>query len=159
MFLDSSYLKQFNRKRYEVNIFEWDGDRKRLLSALWVFLTVNYIYCDIFILHDAQMLKAFLIGEVGSIKITQEFLLSFSFIMQIPMIMILLSRYLSYKLNRCFNIAAAAISGSIQSYTVSMGGEFYYMFFSFFEIGTALIIIVVASTWKKKSTSEFIIDS
>jgi hypothetical protein len=105
------------------------------------------------------MLQAFLTGEVGSMKITEEFLLSFAFIMQIPMIMILLSRYLTYRLNRYLNIAAAAISGSIQSYTVYMGGTLYYMFFSFFEIGTALIIIVVASTWKKESTSEFIADS
>lgn len=136
-----------------MNIFEWDGDRKKLLSALWIFLTVNYIYCDIFSLHDAKMLQAFLTGEVGSMKITEEFLLAFAFIMQIPMIMILLSRYLTYKLNRYLNIGAAAISGSIQSYTVYMGGTLYYMFFSLFEIGSALTIIIVASTWKKGSDS------
>ena len=86
-------------------------------------------------------------------KITEEFLLSFTFIMQIPMIMILLSRYLAYKLNKYLNIVAATISGSIQSYTVYMGGTLYYMFFSFFEISTALIIIFVAATWKKESAT------
>lgn len=134
-------------------MFEWDGDRKKLLSVLWVFLTVNYIYCDVFSLHDARMLQAFLTGEVGSMKITEEFLLSFAFIMQIPMIMILLSRYLTYKLNKYLNIVAATISGSIQSFTVYMGGTIYYMFFSFFEISTVLLIIFVAVTWKKTSTS------
>lgn len=134
-------------------MFEWDGDRKKLLSVLWIFLTLNYIYCDVFSLHDAKMLQAFLTGEVGSMKITEEFLLSFAFIMQIPMIMILLSRYLTYKLNKYLNIVAATISGSIQSFTVYMGGTLYYMFFSFFEISTALLIIFVAVTWKKKSAS------
>lgn len=134
-------------------MFEWDGDRKKLLSVLWIFLTVNYIYCDVFSLHDAKMLQAFLTGEVGNMKITEEFLLSFAFIMQIPMIMILLSRYLAYKLNKYLNIVAATISGSIQSFTVYMGGTLYYMFFSFFEISTALLIIFVAVTWKKKSAS------
>ena len=134
-------------------MFEWDGDRKKLLSVLWIFLTVNYIYCDIFSLHDAKMLQAFLTGEVGNMKITEEFLLSFAFIMQIPMIMILLSRYLTYKLNKYLNIVAATISGSIQSFTVYMGGTLYYMFFSFFEISTALLIVFVAITWRKKSAS------
>ncbi len=134
-------------------MFEWDGDRKKLLSVLWIFLTVNYIYCDLFSMHDAEMLRQFLTGEVGGMKITEEFLLSFAFIMQIPMIMILLSRYLAYKLNKYLNIVAATISGSIQSYTVYMGGTLYYMFFSFFEISTALLIIFVAATWKKESAS------
>lgn len=135
-----------------MKLFEWDGDRQRLLSGLWIFLTVNYIYCDVFSLHDAKILQAFLTGEVGNIEITEQFLLLFSFIMQIPMIMILLSRYLSYRLNRYLNISAAVISGSIQTYTVYMGGTLYYMFFSFFEIGTALIIIIVALTWKNDGT-------
>jgi len=134
-------------------MFEWDGDRKKLLSVLWIFLTVNYIYCDVFSLHDAKMLQAFLTGEVGNMKITEEFLLSFAFIMQIPMIMILLSRFLAYKLNKYLNIVAATISGSIQSFTVYMGGTLYYMFFSFFEISTALLIIFVALSWRKKSAS------
>lgn len=136
-----------------MKIFEWDGDRKELLSVLWVFLTVNYIFCDVFGLYDAKLLQALLTGDVGGMKITEEFLLSFAFIMQIPMVMILLSRYLAYKVNKYVNIIAAAISGSIQSFTVYMGGTLYYMFFSFFEIGTALIIIFVAVTWKKESAS------
>ena len=90
-------------------MFEWDGDRKKLLSVLWIFLTVNYIYCDVFSLHDAKMLQAFLTGEVGNMKITEEFLLSFAFIMQIPMVMILLSRYLTYKLNRYLNIVISDV--------------------------------------------------
>ena len=135
-------------------MFEWDGDRKKLLSVLWIFLTVNYIYCDVFSLHDAKMLELFLTGEVGSMKITEEFLLSFAAIMQIPMIMIVLSRYLAFRFNKYLNIFAAALSGSIQSYTVYMGGTLYYLFFSFFEIATALLIIVVAATWRANQSSK-----
>ena len=136
-----------------MKLFEWDGDRKTLLSTLWIFLTVNYIYCDVFSLHDAKMLQACLTGEVGSMTITEEFLLTFAFIMQIPMIMILLSRYLTYKVNRYLNIVAATITGSIQSVTVYMGGTLYYMFFSFFEISTAIFILFLAVTWKKSDVS------
>lgn len=56
-----------------MKIFEWNGDRKNLLSLLWIYLTVNYIYCDVFTLHLAKYLEAFLTGDVGGMKIPEEF--------------------------------------------------------------------------------------
>jgi len=129
-------------------MFEWDGDRKKLLSVLWIFLTVNYIYCDVFTLHHAASLQQFLTGEAGGMKITEEFLLFFSFIMQIPMIMLLLSRYLTYRTNRYLNIVAALITGSIQSFTLYMGGTLHYVFFSIIEIASAVSILFIALNWK-----------
>mgnify|MGYP003682929983 CR=1 FL=1 len=133
-----------------MKIFKWDGNRKNLLSLLWIYLTVNYIYCDVFTLHLAKYLEAFLSGDVGGMKITEEFLLFFSIVMQIPMIMIVLSRSLTFKLNKYFNIVAGIITTSIQAYTVTMGGTLHYMFFSFFEICAGLLIIYLAITWKNE---------
>lgn len=135
-----------------MKVLEWNGDRRSLLSVLWIFLTVNYIYCDVFTLHHADYLKAFLSGNVGGMKITEEFLLAFAFIMQIPMIMIVLSRLLTFTLNKYFNVVAGIITTSIQTYTVTMGGTPHYMFFSLFEICTGLAIIYLAATWKNKAT-------
>ena len=136
-----------------MKIFEWDGNRKKLLSLLWIYLTVNYIYCDVFTLHLANYLEAFLSGQVGGMKITEEFLLVFSGIMQIPLIMIVLSRVLTFKPNKYLNIIAGIITTSIQAFTVTMGGTLHYMFFSFFEICTGLLIIYLAFTWKQETTS------
>ncbi len=128
-------------------MFEWNGDRKQLLSVLWIFLSVNYIYCDIFSLHHAETLKGFIAGEIGGMKLTEEFLLSFAFIMQIPMAMIVLSRVLVFRINKYLNIVAALITGSIQSYTLYMGGTLHYVFFSIIEISTAILILYLAVTW------------
>jgi len=136
-----------------MKIFEWDGNRKSLLSLLWIYLTVNYIYCDVFTLHDAKYLEAFLSGAVGSMEITENFLTMFAVIMQIPLIMIVLSRLLTFKLNKYFNIVAGIITTSIQTITVIMGGTLYYLFFSFFEISTGLFIIYLAVTWKQEKAS------
>lgn len=134
-----------------MKIFEWDGNRKNLLSLLWIYLTLNYIYCDVFTLHLAKYLEAFLTGDVGGMKITEEFLLMFAVIMQIPVIMIVLSRFLTFTLNKYFNIIAGIITTSVQAFTVMMGGAtLHYMFFSFFEIGTGLFIIYLAVTWKQE---------
>jgi hypothetical protein len=132
-----------------MKIFEWDGNRKNLLPFLWIYLTVNYIYCDVFTLHDAKFLEAFLSGDVGGMKITEEFLTMFAVIMQIPLIMIVLSKILAFKLNKYVNIVAAIITTSVQTVTVIMGGTLYYLFFSFFEICTGLLIIYLAATWKQ----------
>lgn len=136
-----------------MKFFEWDGNRKNLLSLLWIYLTVNYIYCDVFTLHLAKYLEAFLSGDVGGMKITEEFLLIFSGVMQIPMIMIVLSRFLTFKPNKYLNIGAGIITTSIQTFTVTMGGTLHYMFFSFFEICTGLLVIYLAITWKQETKS------
>lgn len=136
-----------------MKIFEWDGNRKNLLSLLWIYLTVNYIYCDVFTLHHPKYLEAFLSGDVGGMKITEEFLLIFAVVMQIPMIMIVLSRSLTFTLNKYSNIVAGIITTSIQVFTVTMGGTLHYMFFSFFEICTGLFIIYLAVTWKQEAES------
>ena len=137
-----------------MKIFEWDGNRKSLLSLLWIFLTVNYIFCDVMTLHLASYLEAFLSGDVGGMKITEEFLLVFAIILQIPMIMIVLSRFLTFTLNKYLNIVAGIITTSVQGFTVIMGGNtLHYMFFSIFEICTGLFIIYLAVTWKQEAVS------
>ncbi len=135
-----------------MKIIEWDGDRKKLLSVLWIYLTVNYIYCDVFTLHLAPYLEAFLSGDVGGMKITEEFLLMFAFIMQVPVIMIVLSRLLTFRLNKYFNVVAGIFTTSVQAFTLTMGGStLHYKFFSILEIGTGILIIYLAITWKQKS--------
>lgn len=135
-------------------MFEWNGDRRQLLPVLWIFLTVNYIYCDIFSLHHAESLKAFISGKVGGMTLTEEFLLTFAFIMQIPMIMIVLSRFLVFTINKYLNVVAGLITGSIQSYTLYMGGTLHYVFFSIVEISTAVLIIYFAVTWNQANSVE-----
>jgi hypothetical protein len=140
-----------------MKIFDWDGGRKTLLPFLWIYLTLNYIYCDVFTLHLAKYLEAFLSGDVGGMKITEEFLLMFALIMQIPVIMIVLSRFLTFKLNKYSNIVAGVITTSVQTFTVLMGGgTLHYLTFSFFEICTGLLIIYLAITWKQENQVVFI---
>ncbi|XCF04948.1 DUF6326 family protein [Tamlana crocina] len=41
---------------------------KNLVSKLWVSLTVNYIFCDVFSLYDSVFLNELLNGNVGGIE-------------------------------------------------------------------------------------------
>ena len=54
-----------------------------LFSTLWIFVTLNYIFCDVFTLFHSESLKQLMTGEMGGMEINQEFLLAFSFLMEL----------------------------------------------------------------------------
>ena len=120
-----------------------------LLSTLWIFVTFNYVYADVFGLLDPQQLSTIMSGAVGGINITQEFLLFGAVLMEIPIAMILLSRLLPYRYNRWANIVAAAIktvavAASLTVTTPTM----YYAFFCCIEIACTAFIVWYAWRWE-----------
>jgi hypothetical protein len=123
--------------------------KKTLLSTLWIVLTVNFIFCDVFTLMHAPDLKQLITGKVGEIELTQEFLLTFAIIMELPMLMILLARILKYKLNRILNIVFGILLCLIQIGSLSTGDvSLHYLFFSAVEILILLSIVWIAWKWK-----------
>lgn len=75
------------------------------LSALWIFATLNYLYCDVVTLMDPGKLRAFLSGSVGGLEITQQFLLAAGALVEVPMAMVLVSYLLTGRSGRIANIA------------------------------------------------------
>ena len=65
---------------------------------------------------------------MGGMEINQEFLLTFSFLMELPMVMIVLSRILSYKPNRLANIIVASIMTTVQAATLFTADNTLYIF-------------------------------
>ncbi len=125
-------------------------DIKEKLSLLWIFVTVNYIFCDVFTLMYSEELKQILLGNVGGVEITQNFLLIFAFLMEIPMAMIFLSRILKYEINRLANVIAGLLLTFIQASTLFTGtSTLHYVFFSIIEVATTAFIVWIALTWNK----------
>lgn len=124
-------------------------DKKILLSTLWLFVTVNYIFCDVFTLFYAPDLNQFLTGQVGGIELTQGFLLTFAIIMEFAMVMIVLSRVLKYSSNRWLNLIGGIVFTLIQAGTL-LDGNFtmHYLFFSLVEISATLYIFWAAWNWR-----------
>ena len=120
------------------------------LSALWVFMVLNYLYCDVASLLDPATLKSAIAGHAagGSITITPEFLLAAGVLMEIPMAMTLISRLSQHKLNRWANVVAAAFMALVQLGSLTVGTpELHYWFFSVIEVGTLVLIAVLALRW------------
>jgi hypothetical protein len=121
----------------------------QFLSRFWIFLTLNYIFCDVFSLFLSSHLQELLQGGIGEIKFTEAFLLKFAIVMEIPMLMILLSRFLKPKLNRIINILVAILMLTVQVGSLLTGkNSLHYLFFSIIEISTLLTIIFFSYKWQ-----------
>lgn len=120
-----------------------------LISTLWIFLAVNYIYRDILSNMEPGTLQGYLDGKVGEIAITQGFLLAAALMMEIPFAMIFLSRVFRGTANRLANIIAGILLIIIEIGTMGMGTPptQYYLFYSVIVIACNLFIIGYA--WKQ----------
>lgn len=124
-------------------------DGKVRLSTLWVFVLLNYLYCDVVALMNPDLLKQFIAGNVGGIPVTEEFLLGGAILMEIPISMVLLSRVLTYAANRWANIIAGTIMTAAQFSSLFFGSSptMYYVFFSLIEIACTALIVFYAWKW------------
>jgi len=124
-------------------------DRRNLLSLLWLFVMLNFIYCDVIALHDRDVLTQLLDGRAGPMDITPVFLLLASVLMEIPILMVLISRLLPYVANRVANILAGGIMIVVQTASLFAGeASLSYIFFSAIEIATLASIVVLAIRWR-----------
>ena len=116
------------------------------LSVLWIVVMFTMGFADIltFVLPEAlnQMIKG-----TTEVRITQELLLVMAVLVQIPILMIYLSRILQYKVNRCLNIIASIITIIF----VIGGGSLYlhYIFFATIEVFVMLLIIWYSWKWRE----------
>lgn len=120
------------------------------LSALWIFVTLNYLYCDVVSLMDAGLLRQYLTGTVDGLVLNQGFLLGAAALIEIPIAMTLVSRLVAHHAaNRCANLVAAAVMTLAQAATLFVGGTApYYAFFSVLEIGCTAAIAWQAWSWR-----------
>ena len=125
-------------------------DKRSLLSALWIFLAANYIYCDHLSLLEPGAVNGLMAGQIGSIQITQGFLLSAALIIEIPILMIVLARVLKYRVNRWVNIIAGVLMVVIQVGSMGFGTPptLVYLCYSILEVVVNLLIVWLALKWR-----------
>ena len=124
--------------------------QKKLLSTLWIFVTLNYLYCDLMSLMDSNLLKQYLTGEIDGLVLSENFLFGAAILMELPIAMVLLSRLLTPKYNCWINIVVATIKSLAMIATSFVGTPTsYYLFFAVIEISTTLFIIGYCWYWKR----------
>lgn len=117
-------------------------DLKAKLSTLWIVVMFNMVFADIVGFMNPGALEDIMTGAVG-FEITQEVLLVFSILLEIPIAMILLSRILKDSVNRWANI----IAGVITILFVIGGGSAYLSYIFFATIEVACLLLIIWSAW------------
>lgn len=122
-----------------------------LLSKLWVFLSLNYILCDLISNMEMSVIRGLFEGNIAGIPMTAGFLLFAGISLEIPILMIVLSTILPYKANKIMNIGAGILMIIYQLGSFFAGSDItlHYMFFSVVEILGNASIIVLALKWKR----------
>ncbi len=118
-------------------------DRKVLLSTLWIFAMLNYLYADVFTLFFNSP------AQNGTLAMSQGAVLVFALLMETAIAMVLLSRFLKYGANRWANIIAGLFHTAFVAW--SMIGETpapFYVFFAGIEIVCTLFIAWYAWKWR-----------
>ena len=111
-------------------------------------MTLNYLYCDLMGLMDANLLRQYLTGTVQGMEMNEGFLLGAAILMEIPIAMALFSRILKYQANRWTNIISALIKTLVMVATLFVGVPTrYYLFFAIIEISTTTFIVWYAWKW------------
>jgi len=130
------------------------NEKKVLLSTLWIFVMLNYLYCDILSNMESSVLRDLLSGQVAGMTLNQGFLLGAGILMEIPTALVLLSRILPYRSNRWANIIAGSIMTVVQlsSFFVGSGPTLHYIFYSVIEASCTAFIVWYA--WKWQSPAE-----
>lgn len=109
-------------------------DIRTKISILWIVVMFNMVYADI-----VGFLNPGTLEQMMAMKPSQELLLVFSILIEIPIAMIFLSRILKPKVNGMVNIGASAITilWIIGGGTLSAS----YIFFASIEVISMLAII------------------
>jgi hypothetical protein len=129
-------------------------DMKSKLSTLWIFVSLNYLYCDVSSLMDPELLPQYLRGNVHGLQFSPMFLLSAGVLVEIFIAMVLLSKVLPYRANRWANVAAGIVMTAIQLATLFFGVPApYYAFFSAIEIATTAFIVWYAWNWAEAAVA------
>ena len=118
-------------------------DVKEKNSLLWMVVMLNMIFADICSFMLPGSLKDILSGNTP-FMITQQIMLVFAILLEIPIAMVFLSRVLQPKANRWANIIASVITILF----VIGGGSAYLHYYFFAAIEVMCMLAIIRYSWK-----------
>ncbi|MEM7572420.1 MAG: DUF6326 family protein [Bacteroidota bacterium] len=111
-----------------------------LLSTLWVFILFNMVFRD---LHE--LLAPDYFEELLSLDISPQTMLFYGFILEIPILMVLLSRILGNYGNKWANLCAASII-LLGMLSTLPSADLDDLFFT--SVSSLALLIIIRVAWK-----------
>jgi len=122
------------------------NNTKVILSTLWIVVLFNMIFADILSFITTGF------SEVSTMQVSQSLLLIYAILLEIPIIMVILSRVLKRGVNRWANIVASVIT---IAFVIGLGSNYlHYIFFATIEV--VLMILIIGIAWKWEDNEEML---
>ena len=138
-----------NREIKVMNAMTQEKARTRtVLSTLWIFLLLNIFARDIHELGRPGMLEQMMAGVIDGVKITEGLMLIGGIMIEIPVLMVLLSQVLPFRISRWANIGAGILTMLI-TLSVNLNPDLDNMFFLAIKLAALSGVIWVAWRWKE----------
>jgi hypothetical protein len=123
-----------------------DQTRKMILSTLWIFANLNYLYADVFTGFFNPTAHA------DTAAVTAGAALVFAVLMETSIAMVVLCRVLKRGANRWANVAAGLFHTGFVTWSLfGRPPEPFYVFFAAVEISCTLFIVGYAWTGKQET--------
>jgi Family of unknown function (DUF6326) len=123
------------------------NDRETRISTLWMVVMFSMVFADILGMMVPGVLKDMAAGQVG-VPVTQELLLVFAILLEIPIAMIFVSRILKPGPSRWVNTVAAVVT----TLFVVGGGSPHLHYYFFATVEVACMALIVWSVWTRRSS-------
>ena len=124
---------------------------KTVLSTLWIFVLLNIFARDMHELARPGLLQQVMTGVIDGVTITEELMLLGGVMIEIPILMVLLSQILPYRICRGANISAGVLTIMIDVHT-NLNPDLDNVFFLVVKLLALLGVIVVAWKWKGRES-------
>jgi hypothetical protein len=122
-----------------------------LISTIWIFILLNIVFRDLHQFGKKGFLEEISSGIVNGVVISEELMLVAGILVEIPILMVLLSRILNNKANKWANIIAGTITLGVFA-TAVPSADMDDLFHLIIEVAAILWIFKIA--WKLPSISE-----
>jgi hypothetical protein len=138
------HIVQKRRQEMNTNIKETEMKAKKVvLSTLWIFAMLNYLYADVFTLFFNPA------AQTETLAMPRSAVLVFAILMETAIAMVLLSRFLKYGANRWANIGAGIFYTAFVAWSLTGAPQpLFYVFFASMEIACTLFITWYAWKWR-----------
>lgn len=123
-----------------------DHNHQEKLFTLWVFILLNILFRDIHEFFRIGVIEEIISGYSNGTELTEELLLVGGLIVEVPLLMLVISRFAHRKLNRWCNLIAAPLALILLAFSDHQ--DLDDLFFAFFQGVGLLGIIGYAFFWK-----------
>ncbi|WP_062437201.1 DUF6326 family protein [Herbidospora daliensis] len=121
-----------------------DDQMRARLSTLWIVVLLTMIYADVLSFLDGEFLRGLLAGHAGGVPVTSLLLVGSAVMVEIPIVMVVLSRVLKPVVMRRVTLVAAPLTAVF----IVGGGSLKPHYLVLGAVELVCLAVIVRQVWR-----------